>query len=125
MTTKMVDNQVMIAADQKGNALALLTTNKQLPSDTSGFFNSLIKAQSWSNTRQMNEAVYNGALKTELDKIISSMSGIKSASVLFDVPDPSGLGASTRRPTASVGVFTESGAPLDQRTGEPQVDRGD
>lgn len=116
LTTKMVDNQVMIAADQKGNALALLTTNKQLPSDTSGFFSSLIKAQSWSNTRQMNEAVYNGALKTELDKIISSMNGIKSASVLFDVPDPSGLGASTRRPTASVGVFTESGAPLDQRT---------
>jgi flagellar biosynthesis/type III secretory pathway M-ring protein FliF/YscJ len=112
----MVNNQAMVPMDQKGNALALLTANKQMPSDTSGFFQSLIAAQSWSNSRQMNEAIYNAALKSELDKIISAMPGIKSASVLFEVPEASGLGASTRRPTASVGVFTESGAPLEQKT---------
>jgi flagellar biosynthesis/type III secretory pathway M-ring protein FliF/YscJ len=116
ITTENKAGQVMVPADQKDKAMALLTQNKQLPADTSGFFQTVLSSQSWSNTRQQNEQIYNAALKAELDKIIGTMPGIKSASVLFDVPDASGLGSSVRRPTASVAVFTETGAPLEQRT---------
>ncbi len=116
ITTDNKGGQVMVPADQKDRAMALLSQNKQLPADTSGFFQTILQSQSWSNTRQQNDQIYNAALKSELDKIISTMPGIKSASVLFDVPEASGLGSSVRKPTASVAVFSETGTPLDQRT---------
>jgi flagellar biosynthesis/type III secretory pathway M-ring protein FliF/YscJ len=116
ITTENQAGKLMIAVDQKDRAMAILTANKQLPADTSGFFQTILSAQSWSNTRQQNEQIYNAALKAELDKIVSTMPGIKSASVLFDVPEASGIGSSVRRPTASVAVFTESGSPLEQKT---------
>ncbi len=113
---EMSGGLVTVGSDQRETAMAQLTTNKQLPADSTSFFKTLIASQSWSHTRQQNDQLYNAALKSELDKIIGSMAGIKSANVLFDVPEAAGLGASVRRPTASVAVFTESGAPIEQRT---------
>lgn len=112
---KMQDGQVMVAADRKDEALAVLSANRQLPSDTQSFFKTLVASQSWSNTRQQNEQLYNAALKTELDRIVSNMPGIKSANVLFDVPEASGLGATVRKATASVAVVTETGGALEQK----------
>ncbi len=113
---EMQNGQLVVPTEKKDQALALLTANKQLPSDTASFFKTLVSSQSWSNTRQQNEQLYNAALKAELDRIISSMPGIKSANVLFDVPEAQGLGAAVRKPTASVAVFTETGGPLDQKS---------
>jgi len=112
---KMQDGAVVVPADRKDEALAVLSANRQLPADTQSFFKTLVSSQSWSNTRQQNEQLYNAALKTELDRIVSNMPGIKSANVLFDVPEASGLGTAVRKPTASVAVVTETGGGLEQK----------
>ncbi|MEK6701266.1 MAG: hypothetical protein AABZ53_03315 [Planctomycetota bacterium] len=113
---EMTGGQVTVGADQRESAMALLSANKQLPSDTGSFLKAILSSQSWSHTRQQNDQVYNAAVKGELDRIITSMPGIKSANVIFDVPEATGIGASVRIPTASVAVFTESGAKLSQNT---------
>lgn len=115
ITAKIEGGQIVVPVDQKDRAMAVLSTNMKLPADTSAFFQNLVANQSWSNTRQQNEQLYNAALKAELDRIISSMPGIKSANVLFDVPEASGIGSSVRKPTASVAVFTQSGLRVDQK----------
>lgn len=111
---EMTGNNLMVASDQRESALALLAANKQLPGDTGDFLKKLLASQSWSHTRQQNDQVYNAALKSELDRIIANMPGIKSASVIMDVPELQGIGSSVRKPTASVAVITETGARLSQ-----------
>ncbi|QOJ01289.1 MAG: hypothetical protein HRU70_12660 [Phycisphaeraceae bacterium] len=112
----MRDGAVMVPADRKDRVLAQLTQAKALPRDSAGFFKSLVESQHWSHTRQQNDQLYVAALKSELDRIISEMPGVDSASVMIDVPEPVGLGAQVRRPTASVMVFTSGGGPLEQKT---------
>lgn len=113
---EMTGGNLTVATDQRESALAILAANKQLPGDTGSFLKTLLSSQSWSHTRQQNDQVYNAALKSELDRIIASMPGIKSASVIMEVPELQGIGASVRKPTASVAVTTETGARLSQNT---------
>ena len=48
----------------------------------------------------------------ELAATIEHFHGVKSATVLIDIPDAAGLGAAVRKPTASATVFTDNGRQL-------------
>lgn len=106
---------LVVPKAQKDALIAQLAAENLLPSDKAGFLKTLIDNQKWSNTRQQNEQIFGVALKQELEKIIAALPDVKSASVVIDAPEPVGLGAAVRKPTASVAVFTKSGSPLEQK----------
>ncbi|MBX3379194.1 MAG: hypothetical protein KF805_03805 [Phycisphaeraceae bacterium] len=87
-----------------------------LPQDTSMLFQGMLERQTWYSTRQQNDQTYNLALQNELSTVISKFNGIASAMVIIDAPERQGLGAGTRKPTASATVFAQGKNGLDQAT---------
>lgn len=106
--------RLLVSPDEKYKVLAMLGEDGALGGDTSVLFANLISSQHWMNTKSQNDTIHNLALQGELAKVISKMRGVKSATVIIDAPDISGLGAAIRRPTASVAVVTNPGSALDQ-----------
>ncbi len=110
------NGRLMVPETQRVSALAMLGQNGQLPADTATLFENLAQRQDWKNSREQNRVQFNLALQNELARVISSFGGIKSASVIIDVPEQGGLGRTAKAPTASATVFTSSGGALDQGT---------
>lgn len=113
---EMSGTRVLIPAALRIDALAAYTQSGNMPDDASTLFRNMLEKQTWYSTRQQNEQIYNLALQNELAAIISRFSGISKASVFIDVPERAGLGAGSRRPTASATVFATGGRALDQST---------
>lgn len=110
------DGRIYIAEPRRSAALAMLSEAQELPDDTTILFGNLIERQSWTNSRQQNDQLFLIALQNELSRQISQWRGIRDARVLLDVPEPHGLGAAVRQPTASVTIFSDSGAAIRQET---------
>lgn len=110
------DGTIVVPAGVQTAALAYLGQNGQLPDDTTLLFGNLLGAQSWQNSREQNRQIYRIALQNELGRVIGEYRGIRQATVLLDVPEPTGLGAAVRQPTAAVTVFSDNGAAIDQGT---------
>ena len=85
-----------------------------LPNDKAILFENILRAQSWTNSRQQNEQLFNNALENELARTIEKFGGVKGAKVFIDAPPAAGLGQSVRRPTASVWAITQTGQSLTQ-----------
>ncbi len=88
----------------------------ELPDDTSLLFSNLAAKTSWTWSAQDKKQFETIALQNELSKVIGQFRGIRKASVIIDVPTPSGLGMAVRQPTASATVFTTDGGPIGQQT---------
>ncbi|QQS09801.1 MAG: hypothetical protein IPK69_04055 [Phycisphaerales bacterium] len=111
------DGRLTVPADREAQARAMLAENGKLPSDKTILFDNLLEKQSWINSRQQNEQIYLIALQNQLAQDISQFKGIKSATVILDIPEAQGIGRAVRLPTASVTVST-TGSALSQ----PAVD---
>ncbi|MBY0113911.1 MAG: hypothetical protein K2Y21_13925 [Phycisphaerales bacterium] len=111
-----VGNRVMVPAGQASQLIADYTLAGNMPEDSSTLFRNMLEKQTWYSTRQQNEQVYNLALQNELANIISRFSGVSKAWVVIDAPERAGLGAGSRKPTASATVFASNGRGLDQAT---------
>ena len=111
---QLVDGKVMVTPGSQRVALATLAENGRLPNDTTILFNNLLTSQKWTNSREQNQQLYTVALQNELSRVIANFTGIRSASVVLDVPEPRGLGMIVRTPTASVAV--ESTSAISQST---------
>ena len=111
MSPRVDGSNLMVPATAQDLAVARLAEQRALPADQSEIlFNNLIEKQTWKNSRQQNEQLYTIALQNQLARTISEFGTVNRASVVLDVPSPNGLGASTRRPTAAVTVWTTTGA---------------
>lgn len=108
------DGKVYIPANQETAARVALAESGKLPSDKTLLFSNLIERQSWINSRAQNEQMYLIALQNQLAADIANFRGIKSATVILDVPEAKGIGRSVRKPTAAVTVMTDDGSPLTQ-----------
>ena len=113
---RAVGGNVLVRADQKHLALAQLSQGGALPADASLLFANIVEKQSWATSADQRRQMERLALQNELALTIGQFDGVRSAKVLIDAPEPIGLGATARRPTASATVFTASGAPINQRT---------
>jgi flagellar biosynthesis/type III secretory pathway M-ring protein FliF/YscJ len=116
ISNEMRAGKLMVPAEKEGVARAMLAENGKLPSDKTILFNNLLEKQSWINSRQQNEQIVTIALQNQLASDISNFRGIKSASVILDIPEASGIGRAVRKPTASATVSTRDGSPLPQST---------
>lgn len=109
------DGVVLIPTERRTLVLAQMSQKPgALPSDKTLLFKNLIDKQSWTKSTMQNRQLEVIALQNEVSYILSQWAGIKSASVILDVPDRPGLGQPARAPTAAVNVFSDGG--LDQHT---------
>lgn len=114
--TKMEAGRLMINPGDVLQARAIVAEAGILPDDKAILFRNILLNQSWTNTREQNDKLYNEALQNELELTIQRFKGIASADVFLDVPEPKGLGQAVRRPTAAVSVAMKTGEPVPQAT---------
>ncbi len=107
---------ITVPRGRQQEAMARLGEAKLLPADTQYLFRQLIDGQTWWSSREQNNRQYLLALRNELARQIGQYAGVRSAVVNLDVPDVQGMGAPSRRPTASVSVQTKDGSALPQGT---------
>ncbi len=113
---EVVNGNIQVPPSQQTSAMAILAQSGQLPGDTTLLFQNLIQSQDWKASKEQHRQQFNIALQNELSRVISQFRFVKSASVILDVPQSSGLGRAVRAPTASVTIFTSGGAPIGQDT---------
>ncbi|MGE3106836.1 MAG: hypothetical protein AB7G11_05105 [Phycisphaerales bacterium] len=113
---KDVNGKLSVPAERHMSILAALGEAGKLPDDASVTFRNYIEKQNWMNPKSENDRIFNTALENTLALVIKNFRGIESATVVIDAPEQRGIGASFRKPTASVIVFTRGGAALGQST---------
>jgi len=106
------EGKVLVPAEAKYAALAQLQQGRKMPADTRLLFANLAEKQHWMMPRSQMEQLASQALMNELALVISNFPGIESASVFVSNPEPRGLGAAARKPTANVTVHTRPGVYL-------------
>lgn len=104
------DGQPMVAPERRYSVLAQMNSQGKLPGDKRLLLDELAKEKnSWTRSAQQNKQAEIIAVQNELNRIISQMDGVRSASVLMDIPASRSLGEPSRAPTAAVTVFTDGG----------------
>lgn len=106
--------RLLVRHDDRDRAQGVLASQGVLPSDGSLMFSNLTEQMKWTNPREVNQQMFHMALQNELAQTISNFPSMRKASVFLDIPAPTGIGMASRRPTASVTVFTRSGLPVKQ-----------
>ncbi len=98
---------VHVPANQLEPAIAVLAENSLLTSDLFGAFES-VQASPWMSNAQ-NEAQRRKMMMRLLSNVITNFDDVRSATVIFDVPEATGFGQSYRKPTASVTISMRNG----------------
>jgi flagellar M-ring protein FliF len=107
-------NKVVVPAEYRSMAVAQLAEAGALPNDTTLLFANLLDRQGFYYSKQQNDQAFLIALQNELSRTIRGFSNVRDATVILDIPEPRGIGAAVRHPTASATVFTRSGGALSQ-----------
>lgn len=108
------NGSIYVSSQDLMRARSMISESGLLPNDKEILFKNILQQQSWTNSRQQNEQLFNNALENELARTIERFRGVKSAKVFIDAPAPQGLGVSVRRPTASAWALTQTGDALKQ-----------
>ncbi len=101
-------SQIRIPRGKKDLYLAALADGNALPADFYKYLDEAIKADNPFSSAKSVSMNYQNAKQKEIALIIGRMSGIESASVLFDEETKRGL-TQTKQKTAMVSVQTRSG----------------
>ena len=113
-TPTIRDGQVLLNPQEVHRARAYLVESGSAPADTSIMFNNLVENWSWTMPSGQQAKLEIIATQNELEKIVSAMSGIRSANVILNLPVRRTLGQPRTKPTAMVTVFPFG--QLDQKT---------
>ncbi|PKL33885.1 MAG: hypothetical protein CVV40_00280 [Planctomycetes bacterium HGW-Planctomycetes-2] len=112
--TSAPSGEVQVPAGQEDMLRAQMAEGNVLTGDNRVLFDNLIGKQSWTMSQQQNAMMETIAVQNELAKIIANMSGVRSASVILNLPQRRGLGQPRTAPSASATVFPTR--PLSQET---------
>lgn len=107
---------VVNAEDEVQARAALLEDGFVAPGEKALLFENILQRQSWTNSRQQNDKLFQVALQNELNRCLMLMQNIKTAQVLIDLPQQAGFGPKTKVPTAAITVRTRDGSPMNQGT---------
>ena len=111
---KAEGGKLMVPPDQRYGVLAVLQENGSLSGEQVILFSNLGKHQNWMNTKAQNDTIERIALQNELSGIVGSMKGMKRAVVVINLPEVTGMGSATIRPSASVAVESDASQPMDK-----------
>lgn len=113
---KLVNNKVMVAAEDKYPALGALAKAQALPGDKKLLLGGLVAQNNWMLSASEKQQQATIALGNELAAIIRNFGGMTDASVIISAPEARGIGAAVRKPVATVTVFPARGEQMDQKT---------
>lgn len=99
------NGEVMVEVGQENTLRGQLAENNILSGDNRVLFDNLIDRQSWTLSQMQNAQMEIIAVQNELAKIISSMSGVRSASVILNLPTKRTFGQPRAEPSASATIF--------------------
>ncbi|MCA9310394.1 MAG: hypothetical protein KDA21_04260, partial [Phycisphaerales bacterium] len=105
--------EVLVAPGAQFLVLAEMSNSGALPQDTSSVFDAMIEKQSWQQNSTQTHQIEQVTVQRALEQIIMRMPGVKSATVIVDIPQVRSFGQARQAPTASATVFADNG--LDQR----------
>ena len=108
--------QIVVPANKRDEAIALLVQDNLLSEDASNAFNELVANQSPWSTEAQDQRAFLVAKQEVLSRVLEKMAGVRSANVLIDKPREQGFGQTHVAPSASVGVRMAGGERVnDQR----------
>ncbi|MDX2114373.1 MAG: flagellar M-ring protein FliF C-terminal domain-containing protein [Planctomycetota bacterium] len=99
------EGQIYVPVGSQRVILAQMAENNAMPGDSRILFDNLINKQSWTMSQRQNQQLEVIAVQNELSAIISRMSGVKSASVILNIPEKRSLGQPSAEPSASATIF--------------------
>lgn len=108
------EGQLVVPAGMQSAALARIAESDAMPGNARVLFDNLIDKQSWTLSQRQNQQLETIAVQNELAAIISKMSGIRSASIILNLPEKRSLGQPGMQPSAAATVFPTRA--LDQNT---------
>jgi flagellar biosynthesis/type III secretory pathway M-ring protein FliF/YscJ len=111
--TTSSSGEILVAVGQEDSLRGQMVENKVLAGDNRVLFDNLIEKQSWTMGQAQNAQMEVIAVQNELAKIISNMSGIRSASVILNLPQKRGFGQPRSEPSAAATVFPTRGLSQD------------
>ena len=104
---RAVQDRILVPPDKRMDALAALQMQQMLPDDTSQGFDKLVERQTWWQSSEQNQQLYQIAKQKVLGRVLSANSWVANATVIISRPVDKGFGATSQRPTASVNLVTE------------------
>lgn len=110
----LTGGRLMVPESEAIRARQVLAQAGGLPKDRALYFETLISKQNWMNSRDSNKQNYRIALQNELARMIEGFGAGYAATVVMEIPDAEGFGASMRKPTAAVSVKSSSGQAIPQ-----------
>lgn len=114
LAVQISGQQILVPADKRMEAMAILAQNELLGTNASSVFDELVKNQTPWATNQQNEQASLYAKQKFLAQVIAKMKGVRSADVIVSLPQKVGFGSTYNRPSASVNVVMRGGAVLDR-----------
>ena len=114
MVVRTSGQQILVPADKRMEAMAILAQNELLGANASSVFDELVRNQTPWSTNQQNEQASLYAKQKFLAQVIAKMKGVRSADVIVSLPQKVGFGSTHNRPSASVNVVMQGGAALDR-----------
>ncbi|MEM8781675.1 MAG: hypothetical protein AAGE65_02370 [Planctomycetota bacterium] len=111
---------VHVPANELEPAIAVLAENSMLTADLFGAFESM-QASPWMSNAQ-NEAQRQKIMMRMLSNVITNFDDVRTATVLFDIPEATGFGQSYRKPTASVTMSMRNGNTIPKNMQEAVAD---
>jgi len=101
--------QIIVPANKRDEAIALLVQDNLLSKDASNAFNELVANQSPWSTEAQDRRAFLVAKNEVLGRVLEKMEAVQSANVVIDRPQEQGFGQTRVAPTASVSVTLTAG----------------
>ncbi len=111
---QMIGDRIVVPSDQRHAVVARLSLQHLLPEDTSEGFKSFLKDRTWWTTTTQNQQLFDIALQSELNRVVSAFPWVQKATIIISRPQKLDFGANYTRPTASINVVMADGR-LDQK----------
>lgn len=106
--------KIMVPPEMQSRVIAALGESGQLPQNTEILFANLASRTNWTSAKSEKDFWNLRAIEGELAKVIKNFRNVDGAKVLISNPEPVGLGAAVKKPTAMVTVFMKGGRALDR-----------
>lgn len=107
-------DQIMVPAERRLEAVALLANSQLLAQDTASAFDEYVQSQNLWRSNPQDERSFLLAKQSFLSQTVRNLNGVRTASVVIDRPRNEGFSRTHRSPTASVIIHLDAGGRMNR-----------
>lgn len=115
INVNLTDGLLMVPADQRDDAVALLASQSILPADPVSELDSQVRQSSMWRTEPENKRLWQQLRQDQLSRIIAKFPGVRTAQVILEPGQARSLGTPAVSPTASVNLTMKPGHGMDRK----------